>query len=268
MTDVAKDSSTPFSELIGAAHREAGGLLFSVPGDWMQGRTTYGGLSTALALEAAVAQHDDLPPLRSANVSFLGPAGGDVRATSRVLRRGRSVSFIEADVECEGKLATRCVFAFGASRQSAHERRFVNVPEVPAAEDCESYISGPLAPRFTGHFESRLARGGRPMSSSKHSEHLIWVRHRDPNAKGLPALLAVADMPPPAIMPMFSAPAPISSMTWLVNVVDSSPSTDGWWLLLTRAEHAADGYSSQDMFVWNSDGNLAATGRQSIAIFA
>ena len=42
---------------------------------------------------------------------------------------------------------------------------------------------------------------------------------------------------------------------------------DGWWLMRTAAEHAREGYSSQDMQVWNTKGELVITGRQNVAIF-
>jgi acyl-CoA thioesterase len=75
-------------------------------------------------------------------------------------------------------------------------------------------------------------------------------------------------MPPPAVLPMFKEFAPISSMTWMMNFVKEDLSTsDGWYLLRSEAENAQDGYSSQDMQVWNSDKELLITGRQSVAIF-
>jgi len=107
------------------------------------------------------------------------------------------------------------------------------------------------------------------VSGSDEHDHYIWVRHRDEKATGIVALLALADMPPPALMPMFSEYAPISSMTWMANILTDKPATrDGWWLLQSRAEHAIEGYSSQDMLVWNSDGEMVIAGRQSVAIFA
>jgi hypothetical protein len=65
---------------------EAGAPALSV--QRAQGRTTYGGCSAALCLEAAKrllrdqrhsAGAAELPPLRSAQVAFVGPAGGDVK---------------------------------------------------------------------------------------------------------------------------------------------------------------------------------------------
>lgn len=260
-----------FSELIDSAEYRDDTLFAVVPDDWMQGRTTYGGLSAALCLEASLRAFPDAPPLRSALVSFIGPAGGDVTARASMLRQGKSVTFVEADVFGEKGIATRCAFAFGGQRSSRFSETFTPAPEIPPPDECEPFIplQTQLGPSFAHHFDNRLAKGGRPLSGSKEHDHYIWVRHRDESAEGIVALLALADMPPPAMMPMFSEAAPISSMTWMVNVLCGKPkSRDGWWLLQSRAEQASDGYSSQDMLVWNSDMELVIAGRQSVAIFA
>ena len=259
-----------FTQLMDDAAFSDGTLTQIIPAGWMQGRTTYGGLTAALCLETARRAFPEVPPLRSALVSFIGPAGGAVEGRARMLRQGKSVSFVEADLSSEKGIATRCNFAFGGARVSKYNRTFSPSPIsiLPPPEE-----SGPFAPpeaavSFTKHFESRLAKGGRPISGSSEHDHYIWVRHTDEGADNIVALLALADMPPPALIPMFTEVAPISSMTWMVNVLSDAPTTrDGWWLLQSRAESAGDGYSSQDMLVWNRDGELVIAGRQSVAIF-
>lgn len=259
-----------FSELIDSADYRDDTLFAAIPDDWMQGRTTFGGLSAALCLEASLRAFPDAPPLRSALVSFIGPAGGDVTARARLLRQGRSVTFTEADVHGEKGIATRSAFAFGGARASRFNQTFTPPPEMPPPEDCPPFFPPDMriGPSFAHHFENKLAKGARPISGLKEHDHYIWVRHRDEKAEGIVALLALADMPPPAVLPMFPEPAPISSMTWLVNLLTDKPQTrDGWWLLQSRAEQASQGYSSQDMLVWNRDGELVITGRQSVAVF-
>lgn len=260
--------SHSFSELMSGAAFEGGVLSLTIPPDWMQGRTTYGGLSAAICLETARRAFPEAPPLRSAMVSFIGPAGGAVEGRAKILRQGKSVTFVEADLSGEKGIATRCQYAFGDARPSQWSRTFTPPPDMPAPEACEPYIPEGLGPPFASHFETRLAKGARPATGSDEFDHYIWVRHRDREATGMVALLALADMPPPALMPMFKEFAPISSMTWMVNALCDEPKTrDGWWLLRTRAEHASGGYSSQDMPVWNRDGELVIAGRQSVAIF-
>ena len=258
-----------FSNLIDGAAFADGVLSMHISEDWMQGRTTYGGLSAALCLETARRAFPELPPLRSALVSFIGPAGGAVEGRASLLRQGKSVAFVEADVTGEKGLATRCAFAFGAERASVFERTFAPTPSMPGPAACETYIPEGLGPSFANHFETRLAKGARPGTGADEHDHFIWVRHKDVAADSVVALLALADMPPPAVMPMFKEFAPISSMTWMVNLLTENPQTDdGWWLLQSRAENASNGYSSQDMLVWNAAGELVIAGRQSVAIFA
>jgi acyl-CoA thioesterase len=257
-----------YSTLIDSASFVDGRLSLTIPEAWMQGRTTYGGLSAALCLEAALQTFTDLPPLRSATVSFIGPAGGAVEARAKLLRRGKSVSFVEAEVSGEKGLATRCVFAFGGVRESALDQSFTPAPTLPAPEECEAFMPKDVRPAFARHFDTRLAKGARPISGAREHDIFVWVRHKVEGAETLPALLALADMPPPAVLAMFTAPAPISTMTWMVNFLTDRPTTrDGWWLLQSRADNASQGYSSQDMLVWNRDGELVIAGRQSVAIF-
>lgn len=261
-------SSTAFTDLVAGASVQQGALHVDITADWMQGRTTYGGLSTALCLETVLRSASDLPPLRSANVAFVGPAGGPVAGRARELRRGKSVSFFEVDLTGEKGLATRCSFAFGADRESTLSQTWTPEPDVPRPEACPVFIPEGFGPHFTQHFDTRLARGARPGSGSSEHDHFIWVRHRDAAANDLVALIALADMPPPAVLPMAAEFAPISSMTWMFNVLTREPQTEqGWWLLQTRAEQAAGGYSSQDMLVRNADLELVIAGRQSVAIF-
>ena len=258
-----------FTELLESFEPDGEGFRVSITDAWMQGRTTYGGLSAALCFHTALRKFPDLPPLRSAMVTFIGPAGGVVKGEARLLRQGKSVSYVEADIIGEKGLATRAVFAFGAARGSAFDTTFTPLPDMPGPDDCAPYHEqSDLAPSFTKRFETRLAKGARPFAGSDEHDHFLWVRHKDENATDLTALIALADMPPPAVLPMFKSLAPISTMTWMVNIMNPEPKTnDGWWLLRSCAEHAADGYTSQDMFVWNRSGELLMTGRQSVAIF-
>lgn len=260
---------TAFHALMSGLEERNGRQAGVIPEDWMQGRTTFGGLAAAYCLEGALRAFPQLAPLRSAQVAFVGPAGGPVEIETTVLRAGRAVTFLGADLFAGRGVATRALFAFGAGRASAFDRMFTPTPAVPAPEDCEPFFDSAFAPAFARHFDNRLAKGGRPVSGSGHHDHYVWVRHEDAQATSIAALLALADVPPPAMMPMFTEFAPISSMTWLVNFLTSAPQTrDGWWLLQFRAESASEGYSSQDMMVWNRDGQPVIAGRQNVAIFA
>ena len=252
--------------LLAGAERTEHGLAIEEPAGWMQGRTAYGGLSAALAHEAARRLSPDLPPLGSAQVSFVGPLAGRIEARAEPLRRGRSTAFVQVDVTGEAGLGLRAMLVFTAARESALAFSHAPAPDAPAPEEAAPANRVPPANFFTGNFEFRHAL---PPSDEKTPHFLRWVRLAeraglDPTTE----LLACADALPPAAMAMMTAPGPVSSVTWLVNLLQPRPRTrDGWWLLQARAEHARDGASSQSMAVWSADGAPAAAGLQSVAVF-
>jgi len=261
--------SITFSELLNdAIQLEPEHWSIEISDDWMQGRTTYGGLSTAICLNVVENTYPELPPLRSAQINFTGPAGGRVSVNTKIMRQGRSVTYISAEMVGEKGLATHAVFCFGASRESRLNNAFTTSPQVPPVSEASPYFGESVGPEFTKNFDCLLAKGDLPFIGSSKHEHFTWARHKDPQANDMAALLGVADMPPPAVFPMFTEFAPISSMTWMMNVLSDNISTqDGWWLMRSAAEHARDGYSSQDMQIWNTNGELVISGRQNVAIF-
>ena len=81
-------------------------------------------------------------------------------------------------------------------------------------------------------------------------------------------LMCVADCLPPAALKLIGAIAPVSSMTWLLNVLGPQPLTrDGWWLLRATTDYAREGSSSQQMAIWNADGMPVGEQMQSVAVF-
>lgn len=258
-----------YTDLLASMRRQKDGSSeVTIPVNWMQGRTTYGGLSAALCLQAVEHSYQDLPPLRSAQINFVGPAGGRVEISDSELRRGKSVAYIESRMHGEQGLATHCVFAFGAPRKSHLLGDFTPRPAVAGPADSEDFFKNGPGPVFTSEFECRLSEGALPISGTDKTEFYIWIRHRDQTPTNDVTLLSIADMPPPAVLPMFKQPAPVSSMTWMMNFLQNNPQTEGgWWLMRSAAEHARDGYSSQDMQVWNTNGDLVISGRQNVALF-
>jgi len=270
-----------FSQLVNNLEKHNNGLWTGhVSENWMQGRTTYGGLSAALCLSAVQKEFDELPPLRSAQINFVGPVGGDISIDVSVMRRGKSVAFISAQMTSEKGLATHAIFCFGVSRESRLNEVFAtpvnDLSDIPAPEQSKRFFADRPGPKFSENFECLLAKGGFPLSGSSEFEHYIWVRHKDQHANDLAALIGIADMPPPAVLPMFKEFAPISSMTWMINFAhnnlpDNSAKKpelkNDWWLMRSAGEYAVEGYSSQDMQIWNQAGELIITGRQNVAIF-
>lgn len=242
-----------------------------VPANWTQGRTAYGGYSSALLLAAARRGRPDLPPLRSALINFTGPIGTPPVLRSEVLRQGRNVTTVQTRAETDGKVAAVAVFSFGAAQGSEIAQGHPAKP-APAPEDTEAFFSAdtrrPPVP-FFNNFDTRLIEGARPISGADRGYVRVWSRHRDPAMWDTPeGLIGIADVLPPAVFPMLRTPGPNSSMTWICNFLSDAPRTrDGWWMIETDLSAAQGGYSSQVMRVWNSDGELVVDGMQSVVIF-
>ncbi|MES1934235.1 hypothetical protein T35B1_16601 [Salinisphaera shabanensis T35B1] len=266
------DARTPLSQLLASMTLDNDVSHVHVPDDWLQGRAIYGGLTAALCLQSIYDQHGrDLPPLRSVLLSFIGPAGPDVALRPVVVRQGKSTAFITVDMLSGDKIAARGTFCFGKARDSKIAHADLQAPQVAGPAEYESFFqrAGQTAPNFTQHFEGRFARGSMPVTQSDEPEYVVWLRHRDSDIDPVVVgLAALADALPPAAMASFSEVAPISTMTWMFDVLDDDPRTeDGWWLSQSVAEHSGDGYSSQAMRVWNRAGQPIVVGRQNVAIF-
>ena len=242
--------------------------------DWMQGRTTYGGLSAALALAAAKQAFPGEQPLRSALISFIGPVAGDCEITVRKVRESKSSRFIMAEVTStsdEGDVAygTHALFTFSKARESHIDHHNLPMPAIAPPEDLTPLPAHPARPAFTRHFDMRPANGSELLMAQDEAEILAWVRFDEaPSADTDIGLLALGDALPPAALTLFRQFGPVSSMNWTVHMLVDKPQTrDGWWLLHSRAEHSQRGFSVQEMTVWNRDGEAVARGGQGVGLF-
>ena len=241
-----------------------GGWRGAIPVDWQQGRTAYGGFSAALALVAAQRSDADLPPLRSAQVSFIGPLSGPVVIRAQRLRRGRNAAFVQADVESDAGLGLRATFVFMREVESAHAYATGTTPDFPVPGPDTRTFNGVSTVPFTQKFELLDQRDG-----VGEAEWLRWVRLLDRDGVDpMVELIAIADCLPPAALKLIGMQAPISSMTWLVNLLAPPITTDGWWLLRAATDTLRAGSSSQSMAIWNAAGEPIAEQMQSVAIFA
>ena len=255
---------TPIADILAAAERTDAGFRASIPADWMQGRTAFGGLSAALALQAALDHEPDLPPLRSAQVAFIGPLAGAVTVTATKLRRGRNAAFIQSDVTSEAGLGLRAIYVFMAELPSAiaHDEA-PRGPVAPPAPDAELH-TGPET-FFTGNFNL-----WDPKHDLGSAEWLRWARLRaHEGLHPMVELMAIGDALPPGAFKLASErQTPLSSLNWQINFLTPEPTTqDGWWLLHARADTAHHGYSSQRMAIWNAAGEPVAEAMQGVAIF-
>jgi acyl-CoA thioesterase len=267
MNAIVRDTAT-FSEVLDRLDRRGEGFHASPSEEWRQGRTLFGGLTATLALTAARGAYPELPPLRSAQLTFVGPAAGGLTFAPQLLRAGKSAAFVEVRARSEGETALTATLTFGAARRSSHWYRALPMPEVSPPKGLGEFFTEPFAPVFSRQFEARVAGGARAVSGAEKPELLLWLRHRDASAPDdIASILALGDVPPPAAMTMFAAPAPISTVTWSVDVVGEHFVGSGWHLAHVEAETVGAGYSSQRMTLWSAAGQPLLAARQTVAVF-
>lgn len=240
-----------------------------LPETWKQGRTAFGGLTSALLLAAILNDHDDLPPLRTIQINFIGPAVDALNVSHEILRRGKNNVTVRAELDSTAGAGTHGYFTFGVERELdiAMDYPLKEITKKP--DEIEPYSLGDQAPNFLVNFDRRWVSGPQFFQQSDDPDMLIWTRMTDPESwdKGLMPLVVLADTPPAAFGALSGVRA-LSSMNWNINfLTDDFTTEDGWWLMRSATRFIRDGYSSQLIQVWNSEGRRVMDSAQHIAIF-
>jgi len=260
--------TTPWTRLFAGARVQPGVASLDVPGDWLQGRTVFGGLQAAIVLRAMRSLVPDVP-LRTLQGTFLAPVPeGTVTATARVLRTGRSATHVDARiVDGETPLAL-LVGVFGATRASSVTVQ-PRQAAVPAGKPIEFRYIPNVIPAFTQHFSARWLRGLPPYCGDTQVDHVLEIGMRDAGPASEGHVLAMADFIPPIALSHLKTPAPGSTLTWMIEMFGErfdALALDRWRIDAHLAA-ARDGYTSQSVMVWGPGGEPIATSRQSMVVF-
>lgn len=273
------DYEGEFSRLLGHAVWQAEpslGYALQVPESWQQGRTLYGGFSAALVAVAAAKLVPAQRPLRSAMVGFLGPSQGEVQVAAEVIRTGRTATSVESRLNWQGQPAVRALFVFGEGHDSVLNQPGPVLPDGVALPADISTLETKImevpagAPQFMAHYDYVPVLGAPAFSGSTEPVLGAWVRLRDRQMWGEPLeSLLVGDALYPSNTMRLPAPAPVSSMTWSLDVLVDQPKTEqGWWLVCSQTLQAARGFSTEDITVWNTHGMCVSLARQMVVSFA
>ena len=242
---------------------------------WLQGRTMYGGASSFIAYAAARRQFPDLGPMRAGQIGFIAPVGEQLQIEAKMLRSGRNVSHVETSITCDGALAHRAIWLFGAPRESNGAVAAPVARDVIAPEEAEPLGDHEFLPDFLARMETRRVLSEAPQSGALRSESprdaviRRWVRLKERGGLDpLGELIAIGDTLPPGAMRAMERRGPISSINWALTPLGDAPQTrDGWWLLETATNHLGHGFSSETLRMWNTDGCEVMRGLQSVAVF-
>ena len=255
------------SQLLSQAEVHEGALVVEVPGDWMQGRSVFGGLQAALALRA---MRGLLPqaPLRTLQVTFVAPTSGTLSVRAKVLRAGKNATHVEARIGDGDATQAVVIGVFGTPR-SSEVARLPRALAIDASKPplYERGFGG--GPSFTAHFQVRWHLGERPFSGAGASTQVLDVALDDDGPMSEAQLLAIADFMPPIAFSVLSTPVAGSTLTWMLELLidrfDLLP-TSG---LRIEAEMIAarDGYTNQAVRLFGPAGEPVALSHQTMLVF-
>ncbi|MEO8153015.1 MAG: thioesterase family protein [Rhizobacter sp.] len=270
-------SFVPLSKLLAARVRIEDRVRFDISEDWLQGRTSFGGLISVLAVQAmrdvAGAAWPDGVQLRALQTSFIGPVGqGQVEVVINLLREGKNVRQVQALVQQGGQTAALLLGVFGSERSTVVAPLSPKQPAVATGPEQtpQRAMRAGAAPNFTQHMDMRFAEGGAPFSGTVSTLSRIHLKLLGEPASGIATeLLTVllADVPPTPLLSQFTQPVAASSVSWELELRPLPAVTEGWWRVDTDVLAAAGGYSNQATRLWSPDGELAALGYQVVTVY-
>ena len=250
--------------------RESPDFRTTIPPEWSQGRSAFGGLTAALAVTAMKQTLGQVIPIRSLMASFIAPLPpGEARVKCRVMRQGKNVTQLFAEVVSGESVCLQAMGVFGQDRQTLSLPQ-PKMPNKLGKEGVSFEAHKKRTPRFLEYFEGFWLGKGMPFAGTCDHELQIWVRHREPmTGFAEEAVVAIADVPPPVILSHYLAPpVPASSLTWSLEFTTPPGSEEiDWCLLDFEVDAASSGYTQQSGKVFSEEGKLLALTRQTMVYF-
>lgn len=248
-------------------------LQLTVPDNWAQGRTVFGGLSAGMLYQVLKNIVPGERVLRSATFNFVGPLNVDspFGFSWQVLREGKSATQISANIIQDDKISLTVLACFAQERKSKVivDATSNTLPEPPQKAKFIPQIPG-VTPKFLRHIDLSISEGKTPFTGSKNSTYKGWMRLKKmPRAFTDAHALTLIDAWPPTILQMPLGPAPASTMSWNVEFIHPHrPLVPGEWLSYqAHTVQAGGGYGHAEAQIHNDAGELIAISRQLIAIF-
>ncbi len=256
-----------------AAVRESASRTVTIPEKWGQGRATFGGMVAAAMFERVIPLVAPDRPVRSMLVSFVAPvAPGEMDVIVKVLREGKAATQVQATAYQNDQACAVVLASFGGDRESMVSVEQGPAPVFKAPDEAQAFpfIAG-LTPDFTRHFDYRYTLGEMPFMGSEQRVMGGWIKLRKASEQAISvaALLALLDAWPPAVFSMLKQPTSGSSLTWTISFVNvpQDCSANDWWQYQADIQSSANGYSHIDATLWDKNGKVAVTSRQTVSVF-
>lgn len=244
----------------------------SISDDWLQGRTSFGGILGALALKELLALVDHNRQPLSLNLQFIRPVYPEtVDIKPAIIRAGKYLTQGHVSIEQAGKVAVEAQVVFGKSRASEFQLKQKTTNLSKSIEEAQplSETASHHFPKFIQHFECHYTESGFPFSGEGKGEIGGFCKHRQ-RAIGFPALVALLDAWPPTLLPMYQKPVAASTVHWHVQFYgESTHSIDfskEFCEYHATTLQADAGFTTTDALI-SLNGQTLASGRQLVAFF-
>ncbi|MGW0634752.1 thioesterase family protein [Nocardia salmonicida] len=244
---------------------ESGRWQAVVDDSWRGWTGPHGGALAGLLIEVAQRVSSREDPVRAADVRFLGrPATGafTLRATEHAV--GRSTTILDVIAEQDGAPVAAATITLGATNATAipaHSAR--PAPVVAAPPDCALFQLPPEIVPVGTHFVIRPAAGPLPLSGADEAMMCAWIALDPALPLDAPSLAVLADALPPGLFPLLTAPVAVPTVTLSLQLhADLTHPGDTPVLVRAANVSSGDGWSVDDTDIWDGEGVLLATARQ------
>jgi len=262
--------AAPFFVTTAATPVSPGRYRATIDPAWNLRPLPQGGIVTAAALRAmADTLAEPTQPLRSLHSTFCAQVpDGEVDVSVELLRRGRSMSHLRAEVTATGAERGHLTTAvFGADRHGFDFTGLAPPDEIIPPDACPSFRDPPPEgvesfepmPFWAERIEGRSMIGHAPWEDyiPERAERVYWYRYDEPpflddGSLDPVSLVVLADTMPGAVGERVGK----SNRSWFAPSVDLTVHLldvcrSSWVLAHNRARFAGGGYASVEMALWD-----------------
>lgn len=262
--------SSEFERATAIQEDGSGGYTGVVPDRWQQGKGAFGGVVVGMLTRAIVASPEDRGRrLRSLTADLCAPAlPGPVEVRRASLRRGASVSFVEARLTQDGGLVAYASAALASARaippaaiRPASPKRvpWRDVPTVP--------VEPPLGPVFAQKYEYR-STGPLPFAGGADAAAEGWVREKaTPSVLDEAAIAGLLDAWWPTVLAVEAGPRAVATVGYTMQLLVDPRPLDPAEPLYFRARGVAggDNFFVEMRELWSGD-TVVAMNQQTFAL--
>lgn len=256
---------TPFETATAIVPAGAGTFEAAFDEAWWGAGGPHGGYFAAIMLRALTAAANDATRApRSFSVHFVDrPVKGPATITASIDRTGRSVTYVSARLEQDGRPCATALAAFSVPYDAvAYDD--AERPALPGPDTAFRIPSdGDGIPPFLRFLDSRAAVLTMPFSGAERAETASWMRLREPSTIDAVTLAFFADACLPSAFVRADRPIGTPTVDLSIHFCRALPAgADGFVLGRFGSILAHDGFVVEDGELWSEDGLLLARSRQ------